>query len=210
MSKRLNLVGQKFNRLEVLALDSVKKGATQWLCKCDCGEIIIVAGFRLKNGHTRSCGCLNKESLSRIATKHGFSSHSAYHTYLNIIDRCYNTNNKMFKYYGGRNITVCERWLGLNGMENFLSDVGTRPPGHDLDRKDNDKGYSPDNCRWATRTDNMRNTRRTPEVEFNGKSQSLPAWADDIGCTPNALRYRFASRWSKEKALTTPSQRPKK
>ena len=210
MSKRLNLVGQKFNRLKVLAFHSIKNNATQWLCKCDCGETIIVAGYRLKNGHTQSCGCLAKENFKRITTKHGFSNHSAYHIYLNIIERCYNANNKMFKYYGGRGITVCTRWLGVDGMKNFLSDVGARPPGHDLDRKDNNKGYSPANCRWTTRANNMRNTRRNRNIEFNGKSQFLTAWANDIGCTLTALRYRLASGWSKEKTLTTPSQRSKK
>lgn len=126
-------------------------------------------------------------------------------TWSNMIGRCTNQNRPDYAYYGGRGITVCERWRESFGA--FLSDMGVKPPGTSLDRIDNAKGYGPDNCRWATRHEQMQNTRGTRLIEFNGQTMGLNAWARSLGINKQSLADRLKRGWPLERALTTGATR---
>ena len=135
-------------------------------CRCDCGTIQFVAHSKLRNGHSRSCGCLQAEVTTNRSLKHGHKRRSAetksYRAWNNMLNRCTNPNVKSFPDYGGRGITICERWLKF---ENFLEDMGPSPEGLSIDRLDNDIGYSKENCAWRTSLDQARNRRkRKPRI----------------------------------------------
>lgn len=197
----IDLIGQKFGQLIVIKyVDKDKRGQSRWLCECDCKNKnkIIVLGYSLKDGNTQSCGCLRQNS----ALKHGRSQNDkTYKSWENMKDRCTNPNNPKYKYYGGRRIKVCKQWMKF---EIFLTDMGERPPGLTLDRKNNNKNYCKSNCQWATRKEQARNTRRNRLITCFGKIQCLAAWAEEYNICPYVLRTRIKLGWPMEKALTTP------
>jgi len=203
--KAADRVGQSFGRLTVLAVvrrDS--HGHAIMACYCECGEGVEVSIGDLVTEHTRSCGCLKKDSL----TTHGLCGSSEYRTWANMLDRCINSNTPRYYDYGGRGIIVCDSWLKF---ENFYADMGNRPsPEHSIDRIDNNGPYCKDNCRWATVVEQNNNTRRTRTLTHNGRTQSLSQWASELGITHQALSDRLGRLgWSVDKALTTPSKIPK-
>lgn len=141
---RLNLLGRKFGRLAVVGdKGHDKNGKSIWLCMCECGERIIAVGAVLNRGEYKSCGCLRKYN----STKHGHCYDPIYNSWNNMKQRCYNPNHLNYADYGGRGIMVCSRWLG--SFSNFLKDMGERPKGVSLCRKNNDKDYEPSNCYWS-------------------------------------------------------------
>ncbi len=159
MSKKLNLTGQRFGRLAVVAEGGRGDGNRKkllWHCICDCGNKITVMGDNLRCGHTKSCGCWSKEVSKQSKIKHGLAGSRIYSIWHAMRNRCLNPNNSAFKRYGGVGIGVCERWLVL---ENFISDMGEPPEGYSIDRIDSTKGYSPENCRWASAATQARNSR---------------------------------------------------
>jgi hypothetical protein len=166
--RRLDLAGQRFGRLIAVHLLPNDGDGPQWKCNCDCGGVIAVRTEYLRAGDTKSCGCLVKIRLS--VRTHGLSKigrGSAYNSWVNMKGRCLNPQNKEFSRYGGNGITVCERWLKF---ENFYADIGARPnPKHSLDRIDNSRGYSPDNCRWASATQQGRNRANVHSLVLNGE-----------------------------------------
>lgn len=160
-SPRLDLVGQRFGRLQALCfVEMSEHGKSMWRCLCICGNETTVIGSKLATGYTRSCGCLRADTMSETMTTHGHRAVPEYDSWSHMIQRCTNSNNKDFDCYGGRGIQVCQQWL--ESFAAFYLDMGQRPSaGHSLDRyPNNDGNYEPTNCRWATRQQQAQNRRR--------------------------------------------------
>lgn len=177
-----DLTGQIFNRLTVICRAENKKKKTCWHCKCSCGNSSIVSATHLKSGKILSCGCLNLEINSirmkgnKLGYKHGFENHPLRFIRKAMLHRCYNQNNKFYKNYGGRGISVCEEWK--NSLENFIQWGLTNGwiKGLSLDRKDNDGSYCPENCHWITIFENS-SKKRSPELKRRknyGRRKSSP------------------------------------
>ncbi len=154
--------------------ESYKKGGSLYAkYLCECGNYTITRKSRVKNLKTRSCGCLRKT----INTKHGMSKTSEYSIWENMKSRCYNKKTRSYSDYGKRGIVVCLRWI--DSFENFFNDMGKKPAGkYTLDRIDNNKNYSPDNCKWSLLLDQANNKRSTIRVTIDGKTRSLKQWCD--------------------------------
>lgn len=207
MSAKINLIGQKFGMLIVIAeTDKRSSDSICWLCRCDCGNEVIVSGDSLRSGLTKSCGCLRKAKAKERFTKHGKTKARTYYIWANMKDRCLNPNNDQYKDYGGRGIIICDRWLKF---ENFLADMGECPKSLSIERTDNDLGYYKENCIWATQKQQTRNRRSNLLIEFNGKTQCLAAWAEELGIGRQTLSNRLKRGWSIEKALITPVRKGK-
>ena len=159
MNKKIkNIAGQKFGRLLVLSFaGSNSDHKAQWNCLCDCGNNAIVSGKHMRKGNTVSCGCVKHETDHSRFLSHGESSSIEYKTWLSMKRRCYRINSKDYKYYGGRGITMSDEWK--NNFMQFLSDMGRRPKGLTIERINNELGYSKENCKWATWSDQVKNRR---------------------------------------------------
>src|SRR5262245_44169457 len=158
MPTLVNITGQRFGRLVALhRAGTTKNGKAVWLCRCDCGNELTADGSNLRNSNTQSCGCLQHEKVTQLSTIHGAAKRGSltrtYISWAQMLQRCRDTKRKN---YGERGITVCSRW---SSFENFLTDMGERPPGLSIDRIDNDGNYQPDNCRWATPKEQRQNQR---------------------------------------------------
>jgi len=200
-----DLTGQRFGRLVVVERrGSTKNRAAKWFCECDCGNSKVICQRELKTGESRSCGCLHKELLSSRMRTHGMSKTYTYKIWQGIIKRCKNSNASNFDYYGGRGITVCDRWL--ESFANFFEDMGECPKGMSIDRIDSSGNYEPENCRWATLEQQASNTRRSRLIEFDGKTLTLSQWSRETELGITTLFYRFERGWSIEKALTLPAR----
>jgi hypothetical protein len=125
-----------------------------------------------------------------------------YTTYHSMLERCYNRKQKYYKNYGGRGIKVCARWR--KSFENFLSDMGRRPPGLTLNRIDNDGDYTPKNCNWATRKEQTRNSRTARFIEYGGERRTVSEWADKLRVPRQVIYHRLFDGWTEERALSTP------
>ncbi len=156
MPKKVDIRGQRFGRLVALSPAPNKGAFTQWNCRCDCGNEIVTYTNGLRSGHAKSCGCLQPETAAKTNLIHGQGGTPTYFSWQAMIGRCTNPKHIAYPWYGARGITVCKRW---RTFANFLADMGERPKGTTLDRKDNEKGYEPGNCRWATRIQQDANRR---------------------------------------------------
>lgn len=198
------LVGMRFGRLTVLAHATRK---ARWLCRCDCGQTCTPNTGGLQTGHARSCGCLQRETVSRgkHALRHGQTETKEYRAWCHMKERCLNPRQKSFANYGGRGITVCDRWL--TSFEHFFADVGLAPsPRHTVERLDVNGHYEPHNVEWATQLTQQRNRRSNRILTHNGLSLPVSAWAERTGIHMNTLGKRIRDGWPTDRALTEPVQ----
>jgi hypothetical protein len=187
-------IGDKFNRLTVIAEAAFVGIETVVECVCECGSKRTYFLGNLRRGHTKSCGCLKIETAGRQRITHGFTKKSEYAIWMSAIQRCKNPNDSNWPRYGGRGISICDRWLKF---ENFIADMGVRPSkSHSIERVDNNLGYRPDNCRWATRAEQARNTRANRYLEHEGRSMCLADWAAELGISSPQLHVALKLRGS--------------
>jgi len=203
-----DFVPETFGRLTTLG-PRFRMGVKTWqVCTCSCGnpEAVVIRADHLPNGNTRSCGCLQPGIVGGLVRTHGLSHMPEYGSWSCIIHRCTNANDIGWNDYGGRGVAVCSEWSDpLTGFETFLRDVGPRPSArHTIDRKDVNKGYCPENCKWATYTEQARNRRNNTLLTAFGKTQCMVAWAEETGINYPALCARLTAGWELERALTTP------
>lgn len=201
-----DLSGQRFGRLKATDFDGTRNGKSWWRCSCDCGSEKVVAYQHLVSGLVRSCGCLRRDSARALMTTHGGSVGGGarwYQVWAGMIDRCNNPQSLRFHRYGGRGIGICERWRDPRA---FYDDMGDPPPGMTIERIDNDAGYSPENCRWATRKEQNNNRSTTRLIDFGGETLSAAAWAERLGITKATMYYRLRT-WPLERALTESPRR---
>lgn len=208
---RNDLTGRRFTRLVVLQFARRNlRGDVYWECLCDCGKIRTVYARHLLQGRTRSCGCWSKDGLLHL--RHGHNRVQkrtpTYTCWAAMIGRCYNPNNQDFPRYGGRGITVCAEWH--TSFEAFLRDMGEKPIGMSIERKDNEKGYFFANCKWATATEQANNRHTNTFLTFNNETHNLSGWAKIKGFSADCLKQRIRLGWSIEKALTTPVRHQKR
>lgn len=171
-----------------------------WTCRCDCGNIKSVRINNLNSGDIKSCGCLYREKESKYEKGIEIFKTTEYYIYSAMKDRCYNDKNINFTNYGGRGITVCDRWL--NSFQNFYDDMGERPSKkHSLDRINNDLGYSKENCRWATQEEQMNNTRKNVYIEYNNKKLTLSQWSRELNLSLQTIHARYKNGLPPEEIL---------
>lgn len=201
------LIGSKFGRLQVVSEAKPNaRGDRRWECACLCGEHLVVIGYSLTGGNTRSCGCLKREELAARRRTHGKTNTPEYKVWNNLLGRCYRKSDRNYKNYGGRGISVCARWQGPRGFENFLKDMGPRPdPGLSIERRDNDGNYSPKNCFWATDAEQRLNRRNNLRITFEGVTLTLKEWSEKTGLNRRTISERLRRGWSEAKALQTPA-----
>lgn len=176
-----------------------KKKPREAVFKCECGKRIIVAVGHVKTGHTKSCGCKKIERIGTLRKTHGLSQTTLFMRWHAMLRRCSDPNHEAFANYGGRGISVCERW---QRFESFVEDMGFPEPGMTIERIDNAKGYSKENCKWAPRSVQNRNKRVNRILEHNGRSQCLADWEDELGLKRGVLRGRLNRGMPVERALT--------
>ncbi len=156
MPVSIDLTGKRFNRWTVLRFMAVESGKSRWLCRCDCGAERKVAGTMLTRNRSKSCGCWRAEAMGNTARRHGKTYSPTWKSWQAMHARCNYQCVNGYERYGGRGISVCERW---KVFENFLADMGERPEGMTLDRIDSNRNYEPGNCKWSTRSEQQRNRR---------------------------------------------------
>lgn len=202
-------IGEKFNKLIILDSAGVIKygnhSKSLVKCKCDCGNIIICRLASLKNNHTKSCGCIKEKWIRKVGIIESRRNYNLlFSIWSSMILRCNNPKDESYCNYGGRGIKVCCLWE--TGFDNFykwaLSNGYKR--GLELDRIDNNKGYYPENCRWTSRSINMRNKRNNKILCYNGMKKCIADWADYTHIPDGIIRNRLQLGWSIKKSLETP------
>lgn len=199
-----DLTGMKFGRLTVIQRAENRGTKTCWKCVCECKKIVVVRGIHLITLHTKSCGCYNSELVTQRNTKHGMRESKLYSVWKSMRQRCYNEKCKDYKDYGSRNITVCDEWN--ESFEEFMKWAlnGAYSNGLSIDRIDNSKGYSPDNCRWVTNKIQQNNKTDNRLITFDNKTMNVTQWSKELGIKSGTIFNRLFKGWSVEKALTTP------
>jgi hypothetical protein len=185
MGKLIDITGKRFGRLVVLHRVPSHNAKSMWLCRCDCGNQKVILSGSLISGNTTTCGCLKKEVAANLKYKHGQAALSTitseYRIWIAMKTRCYNPKHRHYKYYGGRGIKVCDRWLA--SFENFFADMGKRPSNkHSIDRYPNTDGnYEPGNCRWATVEEQGRNRTSNRKIVYRSQEMTIGEFIKALG-----------------------------
>lgn len=209
---RANIAGQVFGRLTAVAFAGRNSRQGLWRCRCECGGQATTTVTKLRSGHTTSCGCFKNEGIASRARKDGLfvgGRHRLFDTYHKMVARCTNPNDAAYEDYGGRGISVCDRWLKGEGQKTgfslFLKDMGPRPSSrYSLDRRENNGNYEPANCRWATAKQQARNRRSNRLVDCDGRKLALSEFCDRKGLRFNLVNGRIGRGWSFERAISQP------
>ncbi|MBU2704099.1 hypothetical protein Ga0466249_005252 [Sporomusaceae bacterium BoRhaA] len=206
MGKFIDITGQKFGRLTAIERAGVDRyGKILWLFSCNCGNQCIALGNSVRLGYKKSCGCIAKENAIKLSKKnitHGLTGTRLFVIWTNMINRCYSPKNKFWHIYGGRGITVCDEWRSNpQAFVNWAIDNGYEDD-LTIDRKNNNNGYSPDNCRWATQIEQANNQRSNRMITAFGKTKTAQQWADGIGIQRSTLVSRIDHGWTPESALS--------
>ena len=201
--RNVNRIGQQYGRLVVFEKSGVRGGGRLWICRCECGNEIIVQGNNLHSGNTQSCGCSRKP----INKTHGLTGTSIYNIWRQMIQSCTNPKASSYDRYGAKGINVCDHW---RAFANFYADMGDRPEGMSIDRINSSGDYEPGNCQWSTPTEQNRNRSSNRMETLWGKTQSLADWADELNIDYQLVHRRIRDGWNVQTALTTPSAKGRK
>ena len=204
--KFVDLTGQRFGRLTVIKRVENNGKKVMWLCRCDCGNETTVFSGYLRNGDTKSCGCLSKDKLRERRFKHGESRKTRlYNIWIHIKHRTSGKANekRTKKWYTDKNIKMCEEWSDFRNFRDWANANGY-DDSLTIDRIDGNKGYSPENCRWVDWKTQTRNKSNNINITRNGETKCLKDWCTELGLKYRSICKRIKSGWDKEKALTTP------
>ncbi len=198
-----DLTGMRFDRWLVVRLHEQKGWHKVWWCRCDCGCEKAVYGISLRKGDSRSCGCLQRETVIRTATSHGRSRSREYAIWQGILARCYRAGAAGFHNYGGRGIRVCVRWR--HSFEAFFARMGEAPTArHTIDRKDGNGDYEPSNCEWSTRKEQAQHRQNSQFITHDGLTLNVTQWAEKTGMNPSTLLHRLRAGWPHARVVTEP------
>lgn len=181
----IDLKGRRFGRLVVISRQETEKRGAYWLCCCDCGNSKTVPSKVLLSGDSQSCGCKHKDAV----TSHGASSHTLYGTWTDMIARCHDEKNDAYKFYGAAGINVCDYWR--ESPHNFFSDMGDRPKGFTLERKNGSLGYCKENCIWASQSTQQNNRRNNAWFLHSGSVYNCKQLCARLGLGYNAVKARI-------------------
>lgn len=208
-----DITGQRFGRLVTLGpVRRTKNSQILWLCQCDCGSGPIVVSANLLSGNSTSCGCLRRGQIPIPLPTYKLTQHPLYKTWVRMVNRCNNQNEKGYRNYGGRGITVCDDWRhDFDAFKNHVTSLShCGEEGYSIDRIDNALGYFPGNVKWSTRTEQNRNKRDNHLLTHNDKTQSIGAWAKESNIPYGILWGRLHRGWPIEKAISTSAENTQK
>ncbi len=202
MSKLIDITGNRYNNLTVIErVANNIRGQSRWKCLCDCGNYTEVTSNNLKSGAVKSCGCLRH--IPKY--KHNLSHTKLYRVWAGMKRRCYYRNDKSYKNYGGRGIHICDEWV--NDFVNFYNWAiqNGYEEGLTIERINNDENYSPNNCTWIPKSEQVNNRRNCILYTYNNKTQNLKQWCDELNLDYGLMHDRIRSKgWSFERAISTP------
>ena len=204
--KFVDLTGQRFGRLTVIKRVENDGEKVMWLCRCDCGNETTVFSGYLRNGDTKSCGCLSKDKLRERRFKQKKTRKTRlYNIWIHIKHRTSGKANekRTKKWYTDKNIKMCEEWSDFRNFRDWANENGY-DDSLTIDRIDGDKGYSPENSRWVDWKTQTRNKSNNINITRNGETKCLKDWCTELGLKYKSICQRIARGWDKEKALTTP------
>lgn len=196
-----DLTGKRFNKLVVIKRIKRNSRQTYWECKCDCGNLTFTTSAHLKAGHTKSCGCLQKQTVKNVMMTHGLTYTKLFKVWRGIKDRTLNRNDKHYKNYGGRGIKICDEWKEFKQFYEWANNNGYIE-GLTIDRIDNNGNYEPSNCRWVNMKIQQNNRSNNYYISYNGETHTLQQWSEILGIKYSTLYMRLTKyHWSIERCF---------